>query len=120
MRTTLRNNATAYGFSLSITSAFGLVNWAHGQPNALEVVLFVLGAAVAFVIIGSVLTPRFSLRGSTESETVVLLNGAADLLSVICAVGVAVPLSPLPAMAAWPATGFGTIAVFAMVGGSTC
>lgn len=117
VRSTLRNNATAYGFSISITSAFGLLTWAHGQPDAVEIVLFALGAACGFVLIGSLLAPRFSLRGTSDSETVMLLNGAADLLSVVCAVGVGIALSLLPPTAAWPVTGFGTIVVFLLVGG---
>lgn len=66
---------------------------------------------------GARLATGFALRATVDDETVVLLNGIADLLSVIRLVGVALGPSLLPEVAAWPLTGFGTTTVFLRFGG---
>jgi hypothetical protein len=80
VRTTLRHNATAYGFSVAITSAFGLVSSTHAQAGfALQVMLFAAGAGAA---VGLAQIPGTAAWPATAFGTtlVYLLVGGLDVL----------------------------------------
>lgn len=118
VRTSLRDNATAYGFSVSITAAFGLVSSAH--PHAakpVQIMLFAGGAALAFLLVELVASHRFKRAGSREGDRVILISGAVDVLSIGAAAGSAVLLAKAPGMLAWPLTSFGTTLVYLLMGG---
>jgi hypothetical protein len=118
LRTTLRYNATAYGFSVAITSAFGLVSSTHAQAGfALQVMLFAAGAGSAFFLIEACASRLFQRAARSEAGSVLMIEGAADVLSILAAVGAAVGLAQVPGTAAWPATAFGTTLVYLLVGG---
>lgn len=118
MRTTLRNNATAYGFSVSITAAFGLVSTVHPQSAfPWRVLLFAAGAGAAFVLVEAVAARLFRHAHGGDRESVLLLAGAVDVLSILVAVGAAVGLAHLPGLVAWAGTGFGATLAFLLVGG---
>lgn len=117
VRTALRNNATAYGFSISITAAYGLANATKGAATAAETVAFALSAAVAFALAGLVFVavfPRGSLR---ESGQVLTISGVMDMLAVAVAVTAALAIANVPGFMAWPLTGAGTVLVYLMFGG---
>lgn len=116
VRTALRNNATAYGFSISITAAYGLANAVAGPAKPLETISFAAGAAIAFVVIGAVFLTQF--RGSLpEGGQVATISGGVDLLSIIGAVATALGLSQIPGYLTWPVTAFGAVSVYLLVGG---
>lgn len=117
VRTALRNNATAYGFSISITAAYGLANAVAGPAKPFETVSFALGAAIAFVIVGAVFLVRFQKGSLPEGGQVATISGGIDLLSVTGAVATAYGLSHLPGYLAWPVTALGTVTVYLLVGG---
>lgn len=117
VRTALRNNATAYGFSISITAAYGLVNAVAGPAKPLETVSFAGGAAFAFIIVGAVFLTRFREGSLPESGQVATISGGVDVLSVIGAVAAAFGLAHLPGYPAWPLTALGTVSVYLVVGG---
>lgn len=118
VRTTLRNNATAYGFSVSITAAFGVVSSSHQQAALpLQSVLFAGGAVAAFVLVEAVASLLFQRGARGETESVVMISGAVDALSVLAAVGTASALSLVPGIASWPLTAFGTTFAYLLVGG---
>lgn len=117
VRTALRNNATAYGFSISITAAYGLVNAVAGPAKPIETVSFAVGAAIAFVVVGALFLTRFQEGSLPESGQVATISGGVDLLSVAAAVAAAFGLSHLPGYPAWPLTALGTVSVYLLVGG---
>lgn len=118
VRTTLRNNATAYGFSVSITAAFGVVTSSHQQASyPLQAVLFAGGAVLAFLFVEAVAASLFRRGARGETENVVMISGAVDALSVLAAVGTASALSLVPSIAAWPLTAFGATFAYLLVGG---
>ena len=117
IRTSLRENATAYGFSVSITAAFGLVSTQHPSKAAVPVLLFALAAAITFIVVEVVVSKFFRHLGSGERTRVVLISGAVDGLAILCAVSAAIGLSRIPGVLAWPATAAGTVLVFLLVGG---
>lgn len=118
VRTTLRHNATAYGFSVSITAAFGVVTSSHQQSSfPLQAVLFAAGAVGAFLLVEAVASRLFRRGAREETENVVMISGAVDALSVLTAVGAASALSLVPGIAAWPLTAFGATFTYLLVGG---
>jgi hypothetical protein len=117
VRTALRNNATAYGFSISITAAYGLVVGTQGSAKAIDTVAFALGAAIAFVVVGAASMALFPRAGMQEGEQTAMLSGGIDLLSVVAAVAAAVGFSRLGGFAVWPLTALGTVTVYLLVGG---
>lgn len=119
VQTALANNATAYGFSISITAAYGLVSSARGgSTGVLETLAFALAAVGAFVLVGALVALGVpSGGGLSDSGQVAMINGATDLLSVIAAVGAAAGLSRIPGFVSWPLTALGTVLVFLLVEG---
>ena len=51
LRASVRNNASAYGFSVTITASFGLLTSALGTPTAPEIFAFAGGAVAAFALV---------------------------------------------------------------------
>lgn len=117
VRTALRTNATAYGFSISITSAYGMANGASGTASAGETVLFAAGAALAFVLIGVAFVANVPVGALRESGQVATISGAVDLLSITATVAAAFGLTRIPGTLVWPLTGLGTVGTYLVVGG---
>ncbi|RRO17035.1 hypothetical protein EIL87_12230 [Saccharopolyspora rhizosphaerae] len=117
VRTALHNNATAYGFSISITAAYGLVTEARGTASALETISFTFGAAFAFLLVGSVFVARFPHGRLPESGQVATFTGGIDVLSIVAAVMTAYGVSRISGFVAWPLSAFGTVLAYLLVGG---
>ena len=113
----MANNATAYGFSISVTAAYGLVSGSQGMVAALETVSFAIGATLAFVLVGVVFVAVFRRGSLDETGQVAFISGVMDLVSVAAAVSVALGLSGVAGIAAWPLTGFGTVVTYLLVSG---
>lgn len=117
VRTALRNNATAYGFSISITAVYGLASGQHGQDSAWGTVAFALGAVVGFLVVGGVFVTCFQRGSLGEGGQVMTIGGAADVLAVTAAIASGFGLSRVPVFLGWPLTGFGTVAAYLVIGG---
>lgn len=117
VRTALRNNATAYGFSIAMTSAYGLVNSASDNATAAETISFALGAAFAFIVIGGVFIAQFPQGRLSEGGQEVTFSGGIDVISVVVTVAAAYGLSRIPGFAAWPSTAFGSVIVYLLTSG---
>ncbi len=117
VRTALRNNATAYGFSITITAAYGLVTGSRGTANAVETLSFAFGAAFGFLLVGVVFLARFPHGRLPESGQVATFTGGIDVLTVVAAIMVAFGLSRIGAFGAWALTGFGTVLAYLLISG---
>lgn len=117
VRTALRNNATAYGFSISLTAAYGLISGARGNVTPTETICFAFGGALAFVVVGLVFMTRSPRGRLPESGQVVTFSGGIDLLGVAVAVSAAYCVSLVPGFAAWPLTAFATVTAYLLVSG---
>lgn len=118
VRTTLRNNATAYGFSISVTAAFGLLASSHQQASfPLQALLFAGGAVAAFLLVEAVASRLFRRRAPSETDSVIMISGAVDALSALASVGAASALSLVPGIVSWPLTAFGATLAYLLVGG---
>jgi len=86
MRTSVRNNSAAYGFSVTITATFGSLNTLSGRQSVVDVFLFLAGAGVAFTATELVASKGFKITDYSEPEEVVLIATSFNLFSMSCAV----------------------------------
>ncbi|MDW5328911.1 hypothetical protein [Plantactinospora sp. KLBMP9567] len=106
VRASIRNNGQAYGFSVSVTGGFALLNSQVGAPTGLDAVLFGLGAAASFGTMEMLATRGFRTPLEQESITVTAFGVSLSFLSVGLTIGVAWVVGALLAgTAAWPLAG---------------
>lgn len=119
LRTTVRNNSSAYGYSLAITVAFGLLAAAYSAPSTTQTFVFLVGAAAGFVAIEAAASRGFRRPSPPrEQEQVVVMSGAMDMLAVLAAAGVATGAARTPVpVAGWALGGFLATTTFLLVGG---
>ena len=117
VRTALRDNASAYGFSISVTVSYGLLSGPRSSVTAGETIAFGAGAALAFVLVGAVFVAMTTRGSLPESPQALTLNGGVDLLSVAAAIGVGYGLSLVPGFWAWPLTAAGAVVAYLTVSG---
>lgn len=86
VETSIRNNASAYPFSVMITAAFAVTNRVVSDLSVGRILLFVLGATTAFAVLEAVVTHGFKHRVPAESADTVVLGSALAMASVTAAV----------------------------------
>jgi hypothetical protein len=107
LRTSMRHNGQAYGFSVSITAGFAIMAAEQGSPAASSIALFALGAVAAFSLMQGVASVGFRRPLESEPTTVTSLAVSLSFLSVGSAVGVAWVVAVLAdGTPAWPLGGF--------------
>jgi len=111
--TATRNNVTAYGYSVSITAAFALLQTSRTDTGVLEIFVFAIGAVIAFALIAGVGSGFFQEELEDQSSNVKALAGALSFFSVGLALGVAYVVGILiQGTAAWPVSAFLTTIVY--------
>jgi hypothetical protein len=78
LRAAVRFNAQAFGFSIVVTSAFGIVAAFEGTPSVGETYAFMSGAVLGFVAVLAVATLGFT-RTAMEAERTEILAVATAL-----------------------------------------
>jgi hypothetical protein len=86
MRTSVRNNSAAYGYSVTITATFGALNALSAPQDVVDVLLFVAGAAFAFSVTEVVASKGFKVTDHSEPEEVVLIATSFNVFSMSSAV----------------------------------
>lgn len=81
-----RNNALAYGYSVSATSSFGMLVHTDGPLSVLRVFMFVLGSGIAFAGVNALVTRGFRQRVEQEPPVVVALASSFGVLSISASV----------------------------------
>lgn len=117
MRGSVRNNASAFGYSLMITTSFGLVNTFAGSSGLLRIFLFLFGAATAFIAVEAYVSGGFRRRVGSEPSNIVVLTGAMNLLAVAAGASAAAASAQLPGIASWAVGGFAATLVYLLVDG---
>ena len=111
--TATRNNVTAYGYSITITAAFALLQTSRSDTGVLEIFVFAAGAVVAFTIIACLASGFFQEELEDQPSNVKSLAGALSFFSVGLALGVAYVVGMLlQGLAAWPVSAFSTTVVY--------
>ena len=111
--TATRNNVTAYGYSISITAAFAILQTSRSDTGILEIFVFAAGGVVAFAIIAALASGFFREELEDQPSNVKSLAGALSFFSVGLALGVAYLVGILlEGLAAWPVSAFLTTLVY--------
>lgn len=86
MNESLGGNATAFGYSVTITASFGAVDLGRGQPGFGDLIVFGLGAVVAFAGLEGLLSRGFREPLEKGRDQVVTLATSLAFLSVVLAI----------------------------------
>jgi hypothetical protein len=112
-RSTIRGESTAFGFSIMITVTFGVVQREHGSPGIGDLLLYALGAVLAFTLLEGLASRAFRASLPEHPSGVTTLGTAMNFASVGLAVGAAIGLSALVATdVAWPLCPFAAVLVY--------
>lgn len=112
----LGGNATAFGYSVTITASFGAVELGRGAPRFGDLIVFGLGAVVAFGGLEGVASSGFRSPLKKGTDDVILLGTALAFVSIVLAIAAARGIAALLSGAwAWFGAAFGASLVFALV-----
>ncbi len=112
----LGGNATAFGYSVTITASFGAVELGRGTPRFGDLIVFGLGSVIAFGGLEGVASGGFRFPLQKGSNEVVLLGTALAFISIVLAIATARGIAELLSGAwAWFGAAFGASLVFALV-----
>jgi hypothetical protein len=104
--TSTLGNAMAFGFSITITGSFGVVQSVIGTPTVVQVLLFSVCAALVIGVVEGAVTRGFRERVGAVPPEVAMLGTAQNFISVGLAIGAAAGLAALiDGGGAWPACG---------------
>lgn len=105
LSTVLRGSAVPYGYTLTVLSSHSIIAHTHGGPNTFQVLLFVVGAIVAFASLG-LLTQRFSPRPMQPGRGDMIRAGMVHVFAIGAAFGATVLIAEIPGVMAWPLGAF--------------
>lgn len=118
LQASVRNNYTAYGYSIMITATFGVLASQESTPSVGEIFLFLVGAITSFVVIELVVSKGFKRTPRGEPTKVAAIGAAFSFGSVAAGVGgaalVAVVLS---GVAAWLLGGLAASGIYVLLSG---
>lgn len=117
VRTSARNNGSAYGYSLMVTSSFGVLQQSVGHATVLDIFTFVGGASMGFVLVEGGASNLFRMRLRGDPPEVVALGSALSFFSVGLGVGVAALTAVVSKLGAWPVGGFLATTVYMLTAG---
>lgn len=113
LQTSVVDNSSAFGFSITITASFGTLTRLQGQPGFGEIFGFALAAVAAFTLLQAVASSGFRRRPGTAPREVVMLGTALNVASVGLGVGAATLTGlVLDSSVAWPLGAFLAAFVF--------
>lgn len=87
IRTSIRNNSRAFGYSVVATTTFAALSIIEGSVRLGELFLFVAGVGIAFAAVEAVVSGFFTKRLGEEPSEVVILGSALSLFSMTAALG---------------------------------
>lgn len=118
MRTSIRANSAAYGYSVTITAALAALSSLDGAPGLPDIFLFLAGAGAAFTAVELVATKGFRITEASEPSDVVILGTSFNLFSIAAGVGGAALVAWLLAgWTVWPVGSFAATLVYLFVVG---
>jgi hypothetical protein len=82
-----RNNALAFGYSITATASFGMLVATAGPSSVGRIFLFVVGAGIAFASVNAAVTRGYRQRVKEEPPMVVALGTSFAVVSTSAAVG---------------------------------
>jgi hypothetical protein len=104
-----------FGYSLGVFSTGQLVARRHGPPSLLELLLYALGAVLAYAGLRAVAGDdggRSRRRGASRGDPRALATAAAHAATIAGAIGGAALAARVPGTAAWPLGGLALTAIY--------
>jgi hypothetical protein len=101
------NNALAYGYSVTVTCAFGLLSATAGPADVGHIFGFLVGNAIAFAVVNAIVTRGFRQRVEHEPPVVLALATSLSVISISAAAGVTALIGW--AVGGWLAWGLGAL-----------
>ena len=83
------NNALAYGYSVTMTTCFGMLVHTDGPASVLRLFMFVVGSSIAFAGINALVTRGYRERVEREPPVVISLATSFSVVSISAGVGIA-------------------------------
>lgn len=118
LHASVRNNASAYGFSVTITTTMALTTSALGMPAALEIATFAGGAVAAFGVVELVVSRGYTYGLEDEPGDVKELGSSFSIFSVGVAIACAYAVGwLLKSFFAWPLASFVATLVYLLLFG---
>jgi hypothetical protein len=113
LHASVRNNASAYGFSVTITASFGLLTAVLGAPTVPEIFAFGGGAVAAFALVEFIVSGGYKHELTDEPSGVKDVGSSVSILSVGAAMVCAYAAGRLlEGVVAWPAGSFAATSVY--------
>jgi hypothetical protein len=97
----LRGSAVPYGYTLTVLAAHSILASRHGGPDVAEILVFVVGAILAFASLGLFAQARGAKPLPTRGGDVIRA-GMIHALAIGVAFGAATLVALIPGIAAWP------------------
>jgi hypothetical protein len=118
LQASVRNNYTAYGYSVMITASYGVLTSQESTPKLGYIFLFLAGAIAAFVGIELAISKGFQRAPRGEPSKVVAIGAAFSLGSVGAGVGAAaLSAVVLSGLATWPVGGLAASGTYVLMSG---
>ena len=118
VRTSVRNNVSAYGFSVMITAAFAVLSASLGSPPVGDVFLYAAGAVAGVTLVEGIASRGFRVRLRGEPSDVIALGSSFSFASVGLSVGAAALAAAIvPTWAAWLIGPFAASAIYVLASG---
>jgi hypothetical protein len=118
MRTAIRNNMSAYGFSVMITSSYGVLNTSIGSPSVGNIFMFAAGAVISVMLIDAIVSGGFRNKMRGDPSDVVALGAALEIFSAGAGIGAAaIAGALLGSWVGWTAGGSAAAATFVLISG---
>jgi len=117
LRSAARNNASAYGYSVTITATFGILSVVTAVTTVLEIFAFAGGAVLAYALVDGVASGGFR-HGPRDEEPseVTALGSSISFVSVGTALLVAlVEAQLLGGWATWPLGAFSATVTYLLL-----
>lgn len=111
--TSTRGNATAFGFSITITATFGALQSIENTPSVEQILLFAVASALVVGLLEAAVTRGFRRRSGVVPAEVRMLGTAMNFVSVGVGVGAGVGVASLVTGTwAWPLAAAGATLSF--------
>lgn len=119
VRRAVRTDASAYGYSILVTTVFGLVNLQDGPPTVGRLFAYAMGATLGFALWEAAVSRGFRIRIREEKSDVVLVGTAMAPLSVGASLAAALgALQVLSGPWAWLGTPLTATVVYVALAGA--
>jgi threonine/homoserine/homoserine lactone efflux protein len=117
LRSAAHNNASAYGYSVTITATFGILSVVAASTSVFEIFAFAGGAVLAYALVDGVASGGFK-HGPRDEEPseVTALGSSISFVSVGVALGVALVEAQLVGgWVAWPLGAFSATVAYLLL-----